>query len=234
MPGCGHTRWHIGIIGLLWMMVGTARAMDLSDVTLPVLHPMPGESGQWISERMAVNGLPMSIYGFATARDVAAVQAHYEQDLRARGVKVYTERRGAVQTVAGADERHHYSVQIQQHGNESEVLLVVSARPDLATLDRSIGLPLPMGVEVTGKYQYLDAGQAAESIDIVADRGAYGLSRALQGRLEHDGWTLIMASPMRGEVTGWVAEFQRNSEQLQAQLMDQPGGRTHGMIHWRR
>lgn len=234
MIACRRLPWRIGLVGLFYLLVGRVAAVELANIDLPMLDPMPGESGQWISERMAVNGLPMSIYGFVTARRAAEVRAHYQHILEARGVKPYREQRGDTQTVAGADDRHHYSVQIQQRGAEVEVLLVVSVRPDLATPDKTSRLPLPMGVEITSKYEYLDAGQAAESVDVVADRAAHGVSRALQGRLERDGWTLVMATPMRGEMTGWVAEFQRNAEQLQAQFMDQPGGRTHGMIHWRR
>ncbi len=232
-PGSIAPRHAVACLLLLLLSVGGA-ATDLAGVDLPMLVLMPGAQGQWVSKKMALNGLPMSIYGFTTRADVDAVRVYYTDYLRSRGIVAHTDRSQGSVTVGGADEKHYYSVQLTPHADQVEALLVVSMRPDLATPDKVSALPLPSGVEIKGKYEYLDAGQLAESVDFVADTAAHVLARNLAGRLERTGWTVIMAERMRGEVSGWTGEFQRDGEQLQAQLMDQPGGGVHGMIHWRK
>lgn len=224
------------VLPFLLLMAGSRVlfAVDLESVDLPILEPIPGVQGQWISEKMAVNGLPMSIYGFATTSTADEVLGHYDRLWRSHGLTPSRQSFDGGIILATADKHYHYSVQATERSSQIEALLVVSSRPDQAVVDTSTRLPLPRSIRILGKYQYLDKGLGAESLSIESAGSADDVFRAIERKLDRAGWSQILAERLGGDIHGWVAEYQRNAEHVQAQLVDVRNARgMRGIIHWR-
>ncbi len=207
-------------------------AADPLDVRLPELELMQGMEASWAAERMAMNGVPMSIRTFTSGRSAQRVLEFYERRWQKNGLTPKREAFDGYRTIGAAREDLYFSVQVRDSRGGSEGRITVSRR-DYAG-DKKTRFPLPRRTQTVSKIDSLDAGTRAESIVAYAPGSALENASWFTNELARQGWSRDPYVP-EDTVSEKVLAFQRDTEMCQVTLVpNQPGhrGKTMLLIHW--
>lgn len=207
-------------------------AADPLSITLPELEVMDGMQASWAAERMAMNGVPMTIRTFTSHRSAERVLSFYEKRWLAVGLTPRRTGYGEYQTIGAANDEVFFSVQVRDERGGSEGRITVSRRDHAGS--KRTEFPLPRRTETVSKIDSLDAGTRAESIVAYAPGSPLENATWFERELVRQGWS---RDPYVTEDTTSekVLAFQRNAELCQLTLVpNQPGyrGKTMLLIHW--
>lgn len=220
-------RWWVAAAALLCL-----GATDPLRTDLPELDEMVGMQTSWAAQKMAMNGVPMSIKTFTSRRSAEKVLAFYENEWREAGLTPRREGYGDYQTLGAATDNVFFSVQVRDHRGGSEGRITVSSK-DLKP-NRETAFPLPRRTSTVSKIDSLDAGTRAESIVAYAPGSSLQNEQWFRRELARQGWSFDRYTN-ESAAAEKVLAFQRNTEFCQLTLVpDQPGhrGKTMLLIHW--
>lgn len=207
-------------------------ATDPLLVDLPELDEMQGMKTSWAAQKMAMNGVPMSIKQFTSRRSAEKVLEFYERQWRESGLTPRREGYGEYQTLGAGDDGIYFSVQARDHRGGSEGRITVSR--EVAEPSRDTAFPLPRRTQTVSKIDSLDAGTRAESIVAYAPGSPLQNEQWFRRELERQGWAFDHYAN-ESNAAQKVLAFQRDAELCQLTLVpDQPGyrGKTMLLIHW--
>ncbi len=207
-------------------------ATDPLTVELPELDEMKGMETSWAAQKMAMNGVPMSIKTFTSRRSAEKVLAYYEREWRESGLTPRREGYGKYQTLGAGDDDVFFSVQVRDHRGGSEGRITVSRKVDDPS--RETAFPLPQRTQTVSKIDSLDAGTRAESIVAYAPGSPLQNEEWFRRELERQGWAFDHYAN-ESDAAQKVLAFARDAELCQLTLVpDQPGyrGKTMLLIHW--
>lgn len=205
---------------------------DPLSIDLPALETMKGMNASWAAEKMAMNGVPMTIKTFASNRSAEKVLAFYEKRWLAAGLKPRRAEFGEYDTIGAGDDDVYFSIQVRDAGGGSDGRITVS-QPGFDA-NTSTDFPLPRRTETVSKIDSIDSGTRAESIVAYAPGGPLENINWFERELGRQGWSKDPYMPDDGAAEKIIA-FQRNSELCQLTLVpNRPGyrGKTMLVIHW--
>lgn len=231
--------WRL-LLGLKHCLVGMmllpaiAFARDPLSVELPEVDIIPGATWYRMGERMALNGVPMSVKMFTYAGRIEDVEQYYLSELRAKGHGKLKQTRLREQVILGYQlGEYQYSIQMQvgRGGVEGKAMVTPSPlnfKPSMKTT-----LPVPPRSQVLSKVESLDAGRRAETLTVNAGFDAGYVADFYMDQLARDGWQLFSRGG-NGENSA-VLSFQRGAELLQLTAKGLQGNNSRKcqfLINW--
>jgi hypothetical protein len=193
---------------------------------LPDVAPPPMGEAQWVAERMAMNGLPMSLKAFSAPMSIDALFQFYESWGRTRGIKdAMRSRRGDWHVLALKSTRHFISIQARHTVRGSEGTIAVSSVLDSERPSVSTEFPHPANVRVVSLQQYWDGDLESEHISMISFRAVAVEARAFAEALTRHGWRVMRDGPGSAHVRSHVIEAQRGAQHVMMTL--QPDQTRH-------
>ena len=205
---------------------------------LPVLEVLPKASSQWIAEKMAVNGLLMSVREFKYTGREEDVKRFYVTRWRTKGHGKTTEQRLGFDTILGYELRgYYYSVQYYQKGDVVVGKLAVSELPKARRVSKQkTDFPLPPNSRLLKKIEYLDQGRRSETLTIRAARSVNSAAEYVANQLENGGWIQSAGGVENSslKVHYKQIQYQRGAERLQVTFYPQAGNKrkTEILVNW--
>lgn len=187
---------------------------DPLQVHMPDIDIMPGASWYTLGDRMALNGVPMTIKFFTYRGRIEDVEQYYLGLLRSTGHGKLSQRRLRDRVILGYQlGEYQYSIQMQSARGvvEGKAMVTPSAlnfRPSMKT-----ELPLPPRSTVLSKVESLDAGRRAETLTLDSRFDVAYVVDFYLDQLGQDRWQLFSRSG-DGKNSA-VLSFQRGPELLQ-------------------
>ena len=224
---------------ILWADLPLYAGTDPLQKDLPELEVIPGASSQWIAQKMAINGLPMSIREFKYKGTAKDVRRYYTTRWRTKGHGKTTEQTLGFDTILGYELRGHYfSVQYYEQDGLVIGKLAVSEVPNSRNFRKQkTDFPLPPGSKLVRKVEYLDYGRRSETLTIESRRSLNSAAGYIGGQLTNTGWveTIAPVESSSLKVHYKQIQYQRQGEQIQITLYPQAGKKnrmTEILVNW--
>lgn len=208
---------------------------DPLSVELPEVEMIPGSTWFWVGERMALNGVPMSIKAFRYRGRIDDVTQFYRNQLRSMGHGKLRESRLRDRVILGYQLGEHYITIQMDAGAQGEVQGKAVVTPSALNFKVSLAtdLPLPPKTSVISVVQSLDAGRRSETVSANCDMDAAYVVDFYLEQLNMEGWQ-VFSRNQRSKDSG-VVSFQRGAELLQLTVKGLQGNNSQSaqfLINW--
>lgn len=212
-----------------------AFTQDPLSVKLPPLDILPGAKWHWVGEKMALNGVPMSVKMFTYKGKQEDIIRFYESYWRGLGNGKQNKQRLGDRTILGFQlDEFYYSVQFDEvKPGVIQGKAVVTPTPLNIQVSKKTTLPIPPRSKIHSRIESLDFGRREESVAGESNFDVGYVTDFYKKQLTSDRWQLFSSSgDQRNSV---VLSFQRDSEllQLTAKALQQSNSqKTQFLIHW--
>lgn len=231
--------WYITVSSLVLGSSLVYAASDPLTRDLPTLEVMPNATYQWIAEKMALNGLPMSIREFEYKGPKEDVKRYYITRWRTKGHGKTTEEQLGFDTILAYELRdYYYSVQYYEKDGVVKGKLTVSEVPNSRNFRKQkTSFPMPPSSKLVKKMEYLDYGRRSETLTIESRRSVNSAASYIENQLLSGGWVESMppVESSSSKVHYKQIHFQRSNEQMQVTLYPQAGksnNMTEILVNW--
>lgn len=214
--GCCIVRLIVLSLFTLLFLSGHALALsrDPLSLELPEVEIIPGADWYWVGQRMALNGVPMSVKMFSYRGRLDDVVQFYLGLLKSKGHGKLTQSKLREQVVLGYQlGEFYYSIQVSSTASGVEGKAVVT--PSMLNIQSSTKteLPLPPRSTTFSKVESMDGGRRAETVSAESRMDVGYVVDFYKDQLGYDGWKLFSQS---GDLeNSAVLSFQRGVELLQ-------------------
>lgn len=222
---------------ILWFLVASnclALRSDPLKTRLPNVPVPDAASWYWVGERMAYNGLPMSIKMFRYPGTEKSLQAFYRNYWRLQGHGQLVEKDFGAHKLMSYDLRGIYtSVQYRTSLAGVEGKLVVTESPGRRRPDRKSRLPVPPTAVIASKVETLDGSTRSETLTIESFKTLDFNKRYYENQLLFDQWKLVFTSGDGRQSS--IQHYQKGADQLQITIKKLSGiDKNHSQIllHW--
>ena len=223
------------LVSVLCMPLVAFAKEDPLNVSLPNMPIPQGSRVALMGDRMAINGIPISIIQFSVKADVSQIKQFYISAFKTMGNGVTGERNLGLDTVLTYQlGKYYYSAQLHQQNGLSIGKLVVSPTPGSYPEDLSTSLPIPPGGKVANKVETLDAGRRSETLTIRCNQSLETVAEYMKNELLRHEWveTGIRQSNTKRD----VSTFQLGASLLQMTISKSNSngvsGATQLLINW--
>lgn len=214
---------------------GFALPRDPLLVNLPEIEIMPRAEWYWVGQRMALNGVPMSIKMFTYAGSSDDVIKFYRAAWKVRGHGKIKEDRLGSRIIMGYElDGFYFTVQFDPGAAGVQGKAVVTTTPSSFKGSKKSILPIPPRSSIHSKVESLDMGRREETLSLNCRFDVPYVVDFYKSQLQGDGWKLFSASG-NGQDDSAVLHFQRGSEllQLTAKVLHQNNSpQSQLLIHW--
>lgn len=235
MSGCSRKlRLFVGIVVFLSALSAFPISRDPLSAKLPDLEVMPQAQWYWVGQRMALNGIPMSIKMF-TYRGAGDEVGHFYRSLwKVKGHGKSREDKFGSRTILGYElDGFYYTVQFDEARGKVEGKIVVTPTPSSYPTSKKTLLPMPPRSNVISKVESFDAGRPEETVSVDSRFDVSYVVDFYKDQLISDGWQLFSVS---GDLNNSaMLNFQRGGEllQLSAKALHQNNSqKTQFLLHW--
>lgn len=142
-----------------------AASRDPLNTRIPKATIPDGAQAQWIAEKMALNGLAMSIRHFRYAGNIEQVRSFYADSWGRLGCPVLTQLNQSPGHMLGCETNGFYlSVRLVETDHGVEGVVTVSELPTSATVNRKTKFPKLNTTQVIQKVESKDINNVAETL----------------------------------------------------------------------
>lgn len=209
-------------------------ARDPLDVSLPDIEIMPGATWYGMGQRMALNGVPVSVKIFSYRGRIEDVEQYYLDLLRSKGHGKLKQTRMSDRVILAYQlDGFHYSIQMALSKGVVEGKTMVTPSPLEFRTSMKTTLPVPPRSTVLSKVESLDAGRRAETLTMDSRFDVAYVVDFYLDQLGQDKWQLFSRSG-DGKNSA-VLSFQRGSELLQLTVKGLQGNNSQKcqfLINW--
>lgn len=224
-----------GLMFFLTSNISFAFEKDPLSEKLPVIQPPPGAKVILYADRLAVDGMPISMQQFIVPGRIDDVRLFFLRQFRSLGTGVEKETFLGVEAVVGYQINElYYSVQMHQEGPNVVGKMTVTPLPDSRMRSSRTELPLPPGSELVNKVEALDGAQRSETLTIKSNQSVETFINYMKNELQRQGWTLTAAKVHNAKSS--LVTFQRGAGLIQITAsrsnMREVYGFTQVVITW--
>lgn len=223
------------LVSVLCMPLMAFAKEDPLGVSLPNMPIPQGSKVALMGDRMAINGVPISIVQFSVRADVSQIKQFYASAFKTMGNGVTGERSLGLDNVLTYQlGKYYYSAQLHQQNELSIGKLVVSPTPGSYPEDLSTSLPMPPGGKVVNKVETLDGGRRSETLTIKSNQNLETVAEYMKNELIRREWVVTGINEHNAKRD--VSTFQLGSSLLQITVTRSTNqgvsGSTQVLINW--
>lgn len=207
---------------------------DPLSVKLPPLEILPGAEWYWVGEKMALNGVPMSVKMFSYKGKPEDIVRFYQSYWRGLGNGKQNVQHLGKRTILGFQlDEFYYSIQFEEEDGLIKGKAVVTPTPLNIQASKKTTLPIPARSRVHSRIESLDFGRREETLAGESDFDIGYVVDFYKSQLGGEGWQLFSSSG--DQRNSAVLSFQRGGELLQLTakaLQHSNSQKTQFLIHW--
>ncbi len=233
------------IIGMVLSVSTVVCCADPLNVDLPIVPLPEGAKGQWVAQRMAMNGLPMSVRAFAYLGKERSLIDFYKRYCRQQGATHVSNDGSARGRVIGCKLKtgEYLSISIEPANKKTmlgerqatfEGKVTVSApAPGDSQPDMFTRFPMLIGSKVVSKVESIDAGQRVQTLVYENNNSVRANVKFIRKKLSRAGWIPEHANVPSSNIKSTQMTFEKPGELVQVTVKPgNLGGKTSVLVHW--